>query len=367
MKSLFEQTQLAGMKLKNRFIRSATYDGLADERGHLTENLFEVYENLAKGGAGTIITGLAQVTDLEQPYPAQMGIYDDSFIDDYKRLTEMIHQQGANVILQLACLGSQTSLNASGGKVMWGPSPVEDLGFKTTPVEMTTDDILLVQTAFADAALRAKAAGFDGVQMHVAHGYLLNKFLTPYYNRRTDSYGGSIENRARMVVETYSAIREKVGPEYPVLIKINSEDYMNQGMTFAECKYVCKALSKLGINAIEISGGSSSSRPNEGAVRKITPEQESYFEPYAAEIAQEINVPVILVGGNRDVESLTEILHHTQIEYIALSRPLICEPNLIARWQNGDLKRAKCVSCNKCFRRGGTRCIFSHKNPSDVQ
>lgn len=367
MKSLFDQTQFAGIKLKNRFIRSATYDGFADERGHMTEELFRVYENLAKGGVGTIITGLTFVSDLEQPYPGQMGIYDDSFIDDYKKLTEMSHRYNANIILQIACLGSQTSLNASGGKVMWGPSAIEDLGYKTTPKEMTTQEILLVQTAFADAALRAKKARFDGVQVHVAHGYLLSKFLTPYYNRRTDGYGGSIENRAKMVLETYKAIREKVGPEYPVLIKINSEDYMNQGMTFEECRYVCKKLVELGVNAIEISGGSSSSRPDEGVVRKITSEQESYFKPYAAEIAQEINVPVILVGGNRDFELLTEILNQTAIEYVALCRPLICESNLINRWQSGDLKRAKCVSCNKCFRRGGTICIFKRQNNSDAQ
>lgn len=366
MKSLFDKTHFAGLNLKNRFIRSATNDGLADECGHMTEELFQVYENLAKGGVGTIITGLTFVTDLEQSIPRQMGICDDSFIDEYKKLTEMSHRYNANIILQIACLGSQTSLNAS-GKVMWGPSSIEDLGYKTTPEEMTAQEIPLVQTAFADAALRAKKAGFDGVQMHVAHGYLLSKFLTPYYNRRTDGYGGSIENRARMVLETYKAIREKVGPEYPILIKINSEDYMSQGMTFEECKYVCKKLVELGINAIEISGGSLSARPNEGPLRKITPEQESYFKLYAAEIAQEINVPVILVGGNRDFELLTEILNQTPIEYIALCRPLICESNLINRWQRGDLKHAKCISCNKCFRRGGTICIFNRQNNSAAQ
>lgn len=361
MKSLFDQTHLAGMKLKNRFIRSATYEGLADNHGRLTQELFQVYENLAKGGVGTIITGLTFVTDLEQSFPGTMGIYDDSFIDEYKNLTEMSHGHNANIILQIVCLGSQ----APGGKVMWGPSSIEDLGYKTTPEEMTMQEILHVQTAFADAALRAKKAGFDGVQMHVAHGYLLSKFLTPYYNRRTDGYGGSIENRARMALETYKAIREKVGPEYPILIKINSEDYMSQGMNFEECKYVCEKLAELGVNAIEISGGSLSSRPDEGPIRMIKPEQESYFERYAAEIAQEINVPVILVGGNRNFELLTEILNRTPVEYVALCRPLICESNLINRWQKGNLEHAKCVSCNECFPRGG--CIFNRQNNSDAQ
>lgn len=360
MKSLFDQTQWAGMKLKNRFIRSATYDGLADESGHMTEELFQVYENLAKGGVGTIITGLTYVSDLEEPIPRQMGIYDDSFIDEYKKLTEMSHRYDAKMILQIACLGSQTSPRPN-VKVMWGPSAIEDLFYKTTPQAMTAQDIPFVQAAFADAAFRAKKAGFDGVQMHAAHGYLLSKFLTPYYNRRTDDYGGSIENRARMVLETYQAIRKKVGPEYPILIKINCEDFMDQGMTFADCKYVCQELAKLGVNAIELSGGSPSSLPDEGTVRIINAEQESYFKPYAAEMAREIKVPVILVGGNRKVTSLTEILNQTSVEYIALCRPLICESNLINRWQAGEQSSAKCVSCNKCFRLGGTRCVFNRK------
>lgn len=365
MKSLFDQTQFTGIKLKNRFIRSATYDGLADERGHMTEKLFRAYENLGKGGVGTIITGLTSVADSEQRSPEQMGIYEDSFIDEYKRLTEMIHGYHANVIMQIAWLGSQTSFNAD--KVIWGPSQVEDLIYKTTPKEMTIQEILFIQSAFADAALRAKKAGFDGIQLHAAHGYLLSKFLTPYYNRRTDEYGGSIENRARMVLETYQAVREKVGYEYPILIKINSEDYMSQEMTFEECKYVCKKLAESGVDAIEISGGSPSSRPNEGSARKIALEQESYFRPYAAEIAQEINVPVILVGGNRDFNLLTEILNQTAIEYISLCRPLIRESDLISRWEKGDLEHAKCISCNKCFRRDGTRCIFNSQDNPDGQ
>jgi 2,4-dienoyl-CoA reductase-like NADH-dependent reductase (Old Yellow Enzyme family) len=369
MKTLFDQTRFAGIDLKNRFIRSATYEGMADERGHMTEELFQVYENLAKGGVGTIITAITAVTKLEQTSLGrrQMGIYDDSFIDEYKKLMAMSHRYHANMILQIGCVGSQITLdNTSDGKTIWGPSIIEDLGYNTTPQAMTPQDILFVQTAFADAALRAKKAGFDGVQLHAAHGYLLSKFLTPYYNRRTDGYGGSIENRARIILETYQAIRAKVGPEYPVLVKINSEDYMSQGMTFVECKYVCKKLVELGINAIEISGGSRSSRPNEGIVRVITAKQESYFKAYAAEIAQEVDVPVILVGGNRDFILLTELLNQTAIEYVALCRPLICESNLIDRWQTGDQKHAKCVSCNKCFQPDGTSCIFNRKDPFPV-
>lgn len=358
MKDLFKPTRLGGMKLKNRFIRSATYDGLADDRGHMTADLFKVYEDLAKGGVGTIITGLTYVTDLEQPYPGQMGIYDDSFIDEYKSLTAMSHRYDAAIIVQLAGLGSQTA-PGTGSKAMWGPSAVKDRGFNTIPQEMSNSDIQLVQSAFGEAALRAKNAGFDGVQMHVAHGYLLSKFLTPYYNRRSDRYGGSIENRARMVLETYQAIRAKVGPEYPVFVKINSEDFMTEGMTFGQCKYVCRKLAQAGINAIEISGGSRSSRPNEGFSRPVIPGQEPYFKAYAAEVAREIDVPVIAVGGNHDLTVSAKILQETAVEYLALCRPLICESDLIRRWQSGDRTPAKCVACNKCFGRSGTKCVFN--------
>ncbi len=356
MKSVFDQTKLGGMQLKNRFFRSATNDGYADERGHMTAKLSEVYEELAKGGVGTIITGLTYVTDREQPYPCQMGIYDDSFVREYSELTQKVHKYGANIILQLAALGSQTRQNEN--KLMWGPSTVKDIAYKTQPQEMAKEDIHFMQEAFAAAALRAKEAGFDGVQMHGAHGYLLNKFLTPYYNRRTDEYGGGIENRARLILETYRAIRQKVGNEYPVLIKINCEDFMDEGLTFEECRYVCKKLAGAGISAIEVSGGSGSSRKDEGAVRK-TEGHDPYFAPYAAKIAKEVDVPIISVGGYRGFEEITKVLNNSGIEYISLCRPLIRESGLINRWKDGDMRSAECISCNKCFRRDGTRCIFN--------
>ena len=359
MKSLFDQTEFAGLHLKNRFIRSATRDGLADDRGQVTPELLQVYADLAKGGVGTIITGHAYVTDIEQSkQPRQMGMYDDSLIDGYKLLTEMVHRYDVNIILQISCVGAQTYTGGA-ERVLWGPSPVEDLATGFTPREMSTEEILFLQNAFAAAAVRAKNAGFDGVQIHAAHGYVLSKFLNPYYNRRNDGYGGSLENRARMLCETYAAIRRNVGPDYPILIKINCSDFMDQGMTFAESTDVCKKLVALGLNAIEVSGGSFSSRPNEGPVRIIKKGQEHYFRSYAEKLAQEVDAPVIQVGGNRDFKALEEILNSSKIEYFSLSRPLICESDLINRWQTGDLKRAKCISCNKCLGLESTTCILN--------
>jgi len=359
VKSLFDCTHLAGLLMKNRFIRSATRDGLADDYGRMTDELLNTYEDLAKGGVGTIITGHAYVTDIEKSkMPFQMGIYDDSFIDDYIELTDLVHKYNANIILQLNCVGSQT-LAGNADKLIWGPSSVRDMASQIKPKEMEIDEILFLQDAFADAALRAKKAGFDGVQIHAAHGYILSKFLSPFYNRRPDDYGGAIENRARMLLETYSAIRRKVGSEYLVLIKLNCEDYMQQGFTFEECRYVCQQLAELGVDAIEISGGNSSSIYNLGPIRKIAPGHAPYFLTHAANIALEVNVPIILVGGNRDISSLTNILNSTPISYFSLSRPLICENDLVNRWQSGNLVHAKCTSCCKCVGLEKTVCILN--------
>jgi 2,4-dienoyl-CoA reductase-like NADH-dependent reductase (Old Yellow Enzyme family) len=356
MKTLFDETQLSGMKLKNRFVRSATHDGMADALGHVTEKLIGHFKELAKGGVGTIITGLTNVTDLEKIVPGQMAIYDDSFITEYQKLTDTVHRYDAKIILQLVCNGAQNRSKNEG--VLWAPSVIENEPTVAGATEMTKEDIKVMKTAFVNGAIRAKKAGFDGVQLHVAHGYLLSRFLTPYYNRRTDEYGGNIENRARVVVEIVESIRETVGAEYPVFAKVNCEDFMEQGLTFKECIDLCRMLQDAGLSAVEISGGTALSRANEGTIRKVTPESEPYFKKYAAEIAENIDIPVICVGGVRDINGLEDILNETKIEYLSMCRPFIREPELINRWVSGDKTPAECISCTKCFG-VETQCIFN--------
>ncbi len=360
MKSLFDRTQLSNISLKNRFIRSATWEELADKKGHMTKELFKVYENLANGGIGALITGYAFVTKDEQPNPGMMGIYNDSFIEEYRALTDMVHKYNTQIILQIAYGGSQTNFDL-GKRIIWGPSSVENSVTKVIPDEMTKEEIKVLIKAFADGGLRAKKAGFDGVQLHGAHGYLLSQFLNPYYNRRNDQYGGSIENRSRIIFEIYEAVREKVGKDFPILIKVNCGDFMDNGLILEESLYISKKLSEMGIDGIEISGGCASSKPNEGPVRtKVnSKEKESYFKEHARRIASEVDTPIILVGGNRSIDVMDEILNSTDIEYFSLCRPLLCEPHLINRWAKGDTTKAKCVSCNKCFEVVGKTCIFN--------
>jgi 2,4-dienoyl-CoA reductase-like NADH-dependent reductase (Old Yellow Enzyme family) len=353
MKTLFDQTRIGNLKLKNRLIRSATCENLARD-GHMTEELFQVYKELAQGGAGTIITGFSYVLESDKAFPGMLGIYNDSYIEEYKKLTEMIHSYEANAVLQVVYCGSYTMTDVSGREI-WGPSAIENRMTNVQPKEMAKEDIVLLQKAFADAVYRGKKAGFDAAQLHAAHGFLLNQFLSPYYNRRTDEYGGSVENRTRMLLETYQVIREKVGLEYPIFIKINCSDFMDQGMSFEDCKYVCRKLADEGISAIEISGNY--------ANMQIPPGQEAYFKESAAEVAAETNIPIILVGGNRDYYLMTEILNQSLIEYFSLSRPLISEPDLVKRWKAGDTSKAECTSCNACATLdGAANCILNRKN-----
>lgn len=335
MKTLFDSAQLAKMALKNRFIRSATW------------------EELAKGGVGAIITGNAFVMESEQHNPGMLGIYDDSFINEYKRLTDKVHEYGVKIIMQIVYGGSQTSFNV-GERTIWGPSSLEHPATKTESKEISKEEIKILVQAFADAAARAKKAGFDGVQLHAAHGLLFSQFLNPYYNRRTDEYGGSIDNRARILLESYEAMRKTVGEDYPILVKIHCEDFMEGGLSAEDSLNVCRLLSEMGIDAIEVSGGDPA-RTNIPAKEK-----ESYFKEHAAGIAEQVKAPILLVGGNRSLETMSEILDSTKIEFFSLSRPLLREPDLINRWQKGDTKKAKCISCNKCFTTEGSRhCIFN--------
>ncbi len=368
MKSIFDKTKLGSLEMKNRIIRGALWEDLADEKGHMTPELSAIYEELAAGGAGTLITGYAFVTEDEQPNPGMMGIYNDSFIDEYKIFTDKIHKYGANIIMQIVYGGFMTNYKVE-DRVIWGPSTMQNENTGTWAKEISKEEIKYLVKAFADAALRVKKSGFDGVEIHGGHGYLLSQFLSPYYNKREDEYGGSIENRGRIIFEIFTAMREAVGKEFPIWIKLNSADFIKDvGLTEEDSMFVAKKLSELGIDAIEVTGGNESIKEvgenNLGAARTkviVSKENESYFKNYAKKLAEEIETPIILIGGNRHVDVMEDILNSSKVQYFSLSRPLTCEPDLVNIWMSGDLKRPKCVSCNKCYFTPGKRCIFNLK------
>jgi 2,4-dienoyl-CoA reductase-like NADH-dependent reductase (Old Yellow Enzyme family) len=251
---LFETTTINGMSLANRFVRSATWEGMATSDGICTGRLTEAMAKLAEGGVGLIITGHAYVSREGQASPWQAGIHDDTTIPGLTQMADAVHQQGGRIAVQLAHAGGRAATSLSGLNAM-GPSAVRKDGTAICR-EMNQEDLANVVRAFGVAAARAKRCGFDAIQIHAAHGYLLNQFLSPQSNQRSDQYGGTLANRSRVVLVVLRSIREAVGRDYPILIKLNSEDFTDGGFSVEDMLELAGLLEEAGIDAIELSGGS---------------------------------------------------------------------------------------------------------------
>lgn len=355
MSRLFENSYLKSMHLANRSFRSATWSGICDERGYVTERGLEFYSTLGSGGIGAIITGYQYVMKNGIQLPFQTGNYDDSQTEGLSKLASAAKTQGSSVIGQIVHCGvrSNPELFFDGGDI-WGPSAIPDIVSGLTPVEVNKSQINDLLEAYANAAMRLKLSGFDGVQLHAAHGYGINQFLSEAWNRRGDSYGGNPKKRYRFLAETLEAIRGAVGSEFPVLIKLNASDFVEGGLTPEESLQVAKWLTEGGIDAIEVSAGGAASPKNLGpmrsGIRKI--EDEAYFRDYARMIKISASAPVITVGGIRSYRTVNDLIENGYADYVSFSRPFIREPGLINRWKSGDTARATCISCGKCFETG---------------
>ncbi len=365
MATVFEETTINGMVMNNRMIRSATWEGMCEQDGRPTEKLINCYRDLAQGGIGLIITGFAFVQPEGKQFPGKMGIHSDDFAGDYEKLTSAVHDAGGTVAIQLAHGGGQSNSTYAGRQPL-APSAVKVDQFQEMPAELTKDEINDTISAFAEGARRAKAWGFDGVQLHGAHGFLINQFLSPLTNRRTDEYGGSIENRSRFLLEVYRKVRDTVGPDYPVFIKLNAADNLDGGLEIDDAVYAAKKLAEAGIDAIEVSSGTPASGEKGAAREKILkPEKEAYNLPLANQIKEEVNCPVMVVGGFRSYDVAEKTIKDDGMDYIAMARPLIREPGLANRWLQGDRSPATCISCNSCFmpgvEEGGIYCVIEKK------
>lgn len=366
MATLFEETTINGMTLRNRMVRSATWEGMCEQDGRPTERLINCYKDLAKGGIGLIITGYAFVRLDGKNNPGQMGIHTDNFADDYKKMTKAVHEAGGKIAVQLVHGGGQSNAEIA-GRQPFAPSAVKVDQFPEMPAELTRDEISKIITAFGEAAHRAKSWGVDAIQLHGAHGFLINQFLSPLTNRRTDEYGGSIENRSRFLLEVYRNVREAAGADYPVLIKLNASDHVDGGLEIDDSVYAAKKLAEAGINAIEVSAGTSASGEKSPVRRKINKsEKEAYNLKLARRIKKAVSCLLMVVGGFRSYGVAEKAIRDYCMDYISMARPLIREPGLANRWLQGDRKRAMCISCNKCFmpgrEEGGIYCVIEKKN-----
>jgi 2,4-dienoyl-CoA reductase-like NADH-dependent reductase (Old Yellow Enzyme family) len=365
MSTLFEQTEINGLILKNRLVRSATWEGMCDDDGRPTPQLDACYGDLAKGEVGLIISGYTFVRPDGKQLPKKMGIHTDDFASDMKRLTSTVHDAGGKICLQVVHAGGQTSSDTIGRQPL-APSAVEVEQFPDKPAEMTQQDINDIVAAFGQAARRAKEYGFDAVQLHGAHGYLINQFLSPLTNRRQDSYGGSTENRCRFLMEVYRAVRDTVGTDYPVMVKLNGADFLDGGLVAEDAVYAATLLDKEGIDAIEVSGGTpASGAQNPIRIKIKTADQEAYNLDLARKVKNAVACPVMVVGGFRSIEVIEAALQDGNMDYISLARPLVREPALAKRWQEGDTRPAQCISCNGCFKPGlkgeGIYCVVQKK------
>jgi len=335
--SVFGGYNLGVLKLKNRFVRSATVEGMADIDGTPLPELIEIYETLARGGTGLIMTSAALPDRCWSAEPLmRLSIHSDETLQKWERFVKSLHRHGAAVAMQL---GPFSQLNGN---------PVGPSSYKPGIVEVKANEIGEISNTYGAAAARARKAGFDGVQIHGCHGLPLGKFLSPYFNRRRDDYGGTHANRARIFIEIRKAIAEHAGTDFPVWIKMNAYDGISGGITGEDAVIYGRILKEGGYVAIEVTGGCP-----EGTWTSLGPNKkedwfEGYYLEYASRIKTDCDITTIAVGGIRTVEMAESVVADGTADLVSLCRPLIREPDLVRRWVDGDAEPARCISCNGC-------------------
>lgn len=339
MKKIFEPFEAHNIKAKNRLVRSATWENLATPEGGICSNTYALYDELAAGGVGTIITGFTSVDANDRYFGGMMRLCSDALVPEYKKLADTIKRHDVTAITQLA-LGAYYAKGRDGR-------------FREIEIDyMTREQIRDMIDKFVAAGRRAAEASFDGVQIHAAHFFFLSRFISPEVNHRTDEYGGANANRSRVLVEILRGIR-KDNPDLHISVKINSSDFLPGGLTESASLEICRILADNGIDSIEVSGNGTSRT----GVRNA--DDEAYFGLFAMHLAELVKVPVILVGGLRSKKVMELLLRNSGIELLSFSRPLIRQPDLPTLFESGKAKKADCISCNSCYKTDGHTCIFT--------
>ena len=350
--SLFRPMRVGPVTVAGRLLRSATSEEACDEDGRPTPALRDILVALARGGTPRINTGYAYVMENGKSSPAQNGLHSDELVPGWRTATEAVHDAAPDcrLFVQLMHGGRQIEPRFVAEPV--GPSAVPIVGTDIRPREMTSREIAEMIEAFGQAARRAREAGFDGIQIHCAHGYLVSQFLSPYCNRRSDEWGGAPERRRRFMLETLDRVRESAGPDLAVTVKLNCEDFHPEGLALAESCEAARSLAEKGIDGIEVSGWirDGDERHSPSRIGDPAPTQEGYYLSQAREIKKAAGtVPVGVCGGFRSRKAIEAALDVDGLDFVALSRPFIAEPDLADRFRAGQ-ERATCISCNQCAR-----------------
>jgi len=360
---LFTPQAIASLTLPNRLVRSATAERMADEDGSPRPTLIALYRELVLGEVGLIITGHMYVQPSGKAHAEMTGIYSDSLVAKLAKLTDAVHALGGKIVVQINHGGMQCDPAVVPELV--APSAVAEPYARHPARQMSSAEISSTIDAFAQAARRAKESGFDGVQIHGAHGYLISQFLSPATNRRTDEWGGDLAKRMAFLGAVCAAIRSEVGSDYPVLIKLGAMDGIERGLSLSEGSQVIAALESMGLDGVEISCGIGG--PHATSIRKGIQriENEAYFRPWARQARQVTQLPILLVGGLRSRLVMEQVLHAGEADFVSLCRPLICEPDLPRRFEAGLQDRSRCISANRCWAEGpgvgiGCKCPLPH-------
>jgi len=350
LKHLFSPGKIGNVEIKNRIVRSATYEGMANH-GYVSEELISLYTELARGGTGLIITGALAVDETGAASQTQPFIYSDDFIEGQKRLVKMVHDASDVKISAQIVHPGRGGFHPKYPNV--APSPIKEPLLKKVPKELSTEEINVIIKKFVDASRRVYEAEYDMVQLHGGHGYLLSNFLSPYTNRRSDEYGGDTQRRTKILVDIYNLIRDEIGKNFPITIKLQTQDDVPGGLTLEEGLEVAKIVVNAGYDSIEPTGGMAESRlttrnPLPGKFIK-TPDDENYLFSTAKTLKPFMkNCSLMLMGGIRNPESAEKFLQENVADFISMCRPLIYEPDLPNRWKSGDHAPAYCTSCNGC-------------------
>ncbi|WP_125770522.1 NADH:flavin oxidoreductase/NADH oxidase family protein [Companilactobacillus furfuricola] len=325
-----------GTTLKNRFMKAATSETLGDKYYRPTNTLINLYRNWAKGGTGLIITGNVMVDSSARGEFGNVVVEDTLNLDQLSRWAHAATDNGAQIFLQLNHPGKQSPKTISKQPV--SPSAVPMTGDNAfafnAPRALSRVEIKEIIQKFINAAVVAKKAGFSGVEIHAAHGYLLNQFLSPHDNRRVDEYGGTLENRVRIIVEIYTGMREKVGDDFSIALKINSSDFSDNGFSEEDSLKVIQKMDSLGIDLIEISGGNYENPTMQGVGKG------AFFINYAAKVKESIDMPIAVTGGFNTANGIDNAIENNETDLVGLARPLVIVPDLPNQMERGAFTRA---------------------------
>lgn len=348
MDKLFTPYTFGKLTLPNRLVRSATAERMADEDGRIPDRLIDFYRRLAQGGVGLIISGHMFVHPTGKAHPEMTGVYTDTLVPDLNRWVEAVHAEGGLIAAQINHAGLKADPETVPDPV--APSAAADARLAGREARaLTVTEIETLVDAFAQAARRVQEAGFDAVQIHAAHGYLINQFLSPAVNRRTDEWGNSLENRMRFLRRVVEAVRAQVGADYPVFTKLGMRDGFADGLPLEDGVQVAAALEGMGLDAFEISGGFNSKTQASSRKGVRRPEEEAYFLPFAKAAREATDLPLMLVGGFRTRPVMARVLADGDADFISMCRPLINDPDFPNKLRIGELVRSGCISANNCW------------------